>query len=89
MCDRDDHTYTRKTKFSLASKRVSSNCCIIPKDHYVIFRAIGQGLRPPAAYDAEVGVRGDGLLHQRAEVCQGASDIVHHDVVSGLQQSLK
>lgn len=61
----------------------------VPKENDVIFGAICQELGSTAAYDAEVRVRGDGLLNQGAKVSHRALDIMHHDVVSSLQQCLQ
>lgn len=54
----------------------------------IVLRAISQELRPPAADDADIRVWSDGFLYEGAEMSQGATHIVHHDVVGSLQKGL-
>ena len=60
----------------------------VPKENNVILGPICQELGCTAAYNAEVGVRGDSLLDQGAKVGHGALDVMHHDVVGCFQQGL-
>lgn len=62
---------------------------MIPKDADIIFGAICQELCTSAAYDAEAGVGSHSLLDKGTKVSHGPTHVMHHNVMSSLQQSLK